>query len=79
MCMDMSMDMKKERITELNHRQKVRFGTLLLPPPMCYILCKWNIKVASSLGVGRAVWYIHCSVNNLCLLAKIIERTRYET
>ena len=47
----MSMDMKKrERITELNHRQKVRFSTLLLPlcsmvatPPVYYALCKQNI------------------------------------
>ena len=50
MSMDMSMDIKKERITELNHGQKVRFSTLLLPlcsmaaaPPVCYALCKWNI------------------------------------
>ena len=47
MCMDMSMDSKKERIRELNHTQKVRFSTLLLPlcsmataPPVCYALCK---------------------------------------
>ena len=33
----MSMDMIKERIRELNHRQKVRFSTLLLP-----ILVAWN-------------------------------------
>ena len=46
----MSMDMKKERITDLNHRQKERFSTLLLPlcsmaagPPVCYALCEWNI------------------------------------
>ena len=45
--MDMSMDMKKEKITELNHRQKARFNTLLLPlcslvaaPPVCYTLCE---------------------------------------
>ena len=38
---------KKERIRELNHRQKVRFSTLLLPlcsmaaaPHVCYALCK---------------------------------------
>ena len=50
MSMDMSMDLKKERIRELYHRQKVRFSTLLLPlcsmaaaPPECYTLCRWNI------------------------------------
>ena len=39
--------MKEERITEVNHRQKVRFSTLLLQlssmaaaPPVCYALCK---------------------------------------
>ena len=47
MSNDVSMDMNKERITELNHRQKVRISTLLLPlfsmaaaPPVCYALCK---------------------------------------
>ena len=47
MSMDISMDMKKERISELNLRQEVRFSTLLLPlcsmvvaPPVCYALCK---------------------------------------
>ena len=33
----MSMDMKKERMTEMNHRQKVTFSTLLLP-----VLVAWN-------------------------------------
>ena len=33
----MNMDMKKETIKELNHRQKVRFSTLLLPA-----LAAWN-------------------------------------
>ena len=37
--MDMSMDLKKERIRELKHRQKVRFGTLLLPLLLCATLC----------------------------------------
>ena len=37
MSMDMSMNMKKERIRELNNRQKVRFRTLLLP-----VLVAWN-------------------------------------
>ena len=37
MNIDMSMDMKKERIRELNHRQKVKFSTLLLPA-----LVVWN-------------------------------------
>ena len=37
MSTDMSMDMKKERIRELNHRQKVRYRTLLLPA-----LVAWN-------------------------------------
>ena len=43
----MHMDMKKERITELNHIQKARFSTVLLPlcsmtaaPPVCCDLCK---------------------------------------
>ena len=31
MSMDMSMDLKKERIRELNHGQKVRFSSILLP------------------------------------------------
>ena len=38
---------EKRRISELNHRQKVRFSTLLLPlcsrataTPVCYVLCK---------------------------------------
>ena len=30
MSVEMSIDLKKERIRELNHRQKVRFSTLLL-------------------------------------------------
>ena len=43
----MSMDVNKERIREMNHRQKVRFSTLLLPlcsmaaaPPVSYALYK---------------------------------------
>ena len=37
MNIDMSIDMRKEEIRELNHRQKVRFSTLLLP-----VLVAWN-------------------------------------
>ena len=37
MSRDMNMDMKKERIIEVNHRQKVRFSTLLLP-----VFVAWN-------------------------------------
>ena len=37
MTIDMSIDMKKERIRELNHRQKVRFSNLLL-----LVLVAWN-------------------------------------
>ena len=47
MSVDMSMDLEKERIRELSHRQKVRFSTLLLPlcslaaaTPVCYALHK---------------------------------------
>ena len=46
MGMDKSMDSKKERIRELNHRQKVRFSTSLFPlclmaaaTPVCYVQC----------------------------------------
>ena len=37
MSIDMNMGMEKERIRELDHRQKVRFSTLLLP-----VLVAWN-------------------------------------
>ena len=47
----MSMDMKKDRITELNHRQKVRFSTILLP------LC--SMATALSVNLSRYKINIH--------------------
>ena len=53
----MSMDIKKERITELNHRQKVRFSTLLLP-----VLVTWNTLDTR----GSTASHRHIAVLNSC-------------
>ena len=62
--MDMSMDMKKERIRELNHRQKVRFSTLLLP-----VLVAWN--TIDTRGITASCCYIEilksCNTYHLML------------
>ena len=58
-------------ITELNHRLKVRFSTLLLPlcamaaaPPVCYALCKVE-HIGSKQSQSRKGSTVHTSLSKM--------------